>query len=50
LIISWCLHVIDTPEEIKIIVFNNGTFIGLNELIIIGGQFIPISIVGLILE
>jgi len=28
----------DTPDEIRIIVFSNGTFIGLNGLILIGGH------------
>jgi len=50
LLIEWCLHVIEIPDEIKIIVFSNGTFIGSNGLIYMGGQIIPISILGLILE
>jgi hypothetical protein len=31
-------------------VFNNGTFMGLNEWILLGGQFNPISMLGEILE
>lgn len=41
-----CAHVIETPEDNKIIVFNRGMLIGLNGLIPIGGHCIPISIVG----
>src|SRR5437868_10926748 len=43
-------HVTDTPELTKMIVFSRGTFIGLKELILLGGQFNPISIFGEILE
>jgi len=50
LLIEWCLHVIDTPDEINTIVLSNGTFIGSNGLIYLGGQIIPISMLGLILE
>jgi len=47
--ISWCDQVIETPDDNKIIVFRSGMFIGLNELIIIGGQNCPNSILGLTL-
>lgn len=46
---EWCLHVIEIPDESKIIVFSKGTFIGLNASILWGGQFWPISMHGLIL-
>lgn len=47
---SLCAQVTETPDLTRIIVFNNGTFMGLKELIILGGQFTPISILGEILE
>jgi len=50
LIISLWVQVTDTPDLTKIIVFNKGTFIGLKELMYLGGQFNPISILGEILE
>lgn len=37
---------IDTPDDSRIIVFNIGILIGLNDLIPIGGHIIPISIDG----
>lgn len=45
----WWDHVIEAPEEIRTNVFNNGTFNGLNGLIIFGGHSCPSSIVGEIL-
>lgn len=48
--ILWCAHVTVTPDDNRIIVFNNGISIGLNVLIDFGGQFIPISIDGESLE
>jgi len=47
---SLWVQVTDTPELTKIIVFNNGTFIGLKDLMQLGGQFNPISMFGEILE
>jgi hypothetical protein len=47
--IAWWAHVTDTPDDSRMIVFNSGTFIGLNEMIALGGQFCPISMFGLIL-
>jgi len=47
---SLWVQVTDTPELTKIIVFNRGTFIGLNALIWWGGQFSPISMLGEMLE
>jgi hypothetical protein len=47
--ISWCDQVMDTPDESRMIVFKRGMFIGLKELIIIGGQNCPNSILGLTL-
>lgn len=44
---EWCAHVIEAPEEIKIMVFNRGTLIGLNLLIETGGQDCPSSTLGL---
>lgn len=44
---EWCAHVTDAPEEIKIIVFNKGTFKGLNLVIEIGGHTWPNSTLGL---
>jgi hypothetical protein len=38
--------VTETPDEIRMIVFNKGTWIGQNILIPEGGQINPISIVG----
>lgn len=46
--IELCDHVIDTPDEIKIIVFNSGTLIGLNDFIRRGGHICPMSMFGLI--
>lgn len=43
-------QVTDTPDLTRMIVFNNGTFIGLKDLIWFGGQFNPISMLGEILE
>lgn len=45
----WCDHVIEAPEEMRIKVFNSGTFNGLNGLIAFGGHSCPSSIVGEIL-
>jgi hypothetical protein len=42
----WCAHVTVTPEANRIAVFNNGTCIGLNGWIPVGGQVDPSSIVG----
>jgi len=39
--------VIDSPEVNKIVVFNNGTAKGLKAKILVGGQTMPISKVGL---
>ena len=36
--ISWCDHVMDTPEDRSKIVFSNGILIGLNESIERGGH------------
>jgi hypothetical protein len=47
--IAWCDQVTDAPEANKITVLRSGTCIGLKELIELGGQFCPISILGLIL-
>lgn len=44
--IALCAHVIEMPEDSKIIVFNMGIFVGLNVLIPLGGHIIPISIAG----
>lgn len=44
---EWWAHVIEAPEEIKIIVLRRGTFIGLNLMIEIGGHACPISMLGL---
>jgi len=41
-IIEWCAQVTEIPEDNKIIVFNNGTFIASNGKIPIGGQQLPI--------
>lgn len=49
-IISLWAHVTETPDLTKMIVFSKGTFMGLNVLILLGGQFRPISILGEILE
>lgn len=42
----WWAHVTVIPDVNKIIVFSKGIWKGLNVLIPIGGQFIPISIDG----
>lgn len=47
--ISWWDHVMETPDDNKMIVFKRGIFIGLKELIIIGGQNCPNSMLGLTL-
>jgi hypothetical protein len=47
--ISWCDHVMVTPEESNKIVFSNGILIGLNELILVGGHICPSSMFGEIL-
>jgi len=39
----WCLHVTDTPEARRTILFSNGTPIGLNAAIPMGGQDEPTS-------
>lgn len=46
LIKEWWHHVIEIPEEIKIIVFISGISYGLNGIIPKGGQHWPISIEG----
>lgn len=46
LISELCLHVMEIPDDNKIIVFSNGIPIGLNVKIPLGGHCIPISIVG----
>jgi hypothetical protein len=46
--ISWCDHVMDTPDDNRMIVFKSGIFIGLNASIELGGHIWPISILGLI--
>lgn len=48
--ILWWAHVIETPDLIKIRVFNKGTFTGLNGLVFSGGHICPISKFGLMLE
>jgi hypothetical protein len=45
-IIELCLHVIEIPDDSKIIVLSNGILIGLNVMILFGGHCAPISIVG----
>lgn len=45
-IIAWCAQVTVIPDDKRIIVFNKGTWKGLNGLIPVGGQFKPISAVG----
>lgn len=45
-IIEWWHHVIEIPEEIRIIVFIRGISYGLNGIIPSGGQCCPISIDG----
>lgn len=47
---EWCLHVIEIPEDRRMIVLSSGTFIGLKASILSGGQLCPISIHGLTLE
>jgi len=47
--ISWWVHVTDTPEDKRRIVFSNGILIGLNDVIERGGQLCPSSGVGEIL-
>jgi hypothetical protein len=42
----WWAHVIEIPDDNKIIVFNRGIWKGLKGVIPLGGQFIPISIAG----
>lgn len=46
---EWCLHVTDTPEDNKRIVFKSGILIGLKGRIPTGGQDCPNSTVGEIL-
>jgi len=46
---AWWDQVTDTPDERRMMVFSRGTFIGLNDVIELGGQFCPISMFGLIL-
>jgi hypothetical protein len=46
---EWCAHVIEIPDESKIIVFISGIFKGLNSFKPTGGQTIPNSGVGEIL-
>jgi hypothetical protein len=46
----WCAHVTVTPDASRIAVFSNGTCIGLNGWIPVGGQVDPSSIVGDSLE
>jgi len=48
--IEWWVHVTVTPDLTSKMVFNSGTLIGLNVLIILGGHIWPISKFGLILE
>ena len=43
---AWCAHVTLTPEDKSTIVFNKGTWNGLNGIIPTGGQTLPISKVG----
>ena len=47
---SLWVQVTEMPELTRMIVLRRGTFIGLNGLISWGGQFIPISMLGEILE
>ena len=42
-IIEWWAHVTVTPEANRIVVFNKGISKGLNDIISVGGQEIPIS-------
>jgi len=49
LIISWWDQVTVTPEERRRMVFSKGILIGLKEVITVGGQFCPSSMVGEIL-
>jgi len=44
------VQVTDTPELTKIIVLRSGTFMGLKDLMWLGGQLRPISMFGEILE
>ena len=44
--IAWWAHVTDTPDLIKIIVFNKGIWKGLKGIISVGGHIAPISILG----
>ena len=46
---SWCAHVIEIPDEIRIRVFRRGTFIGLKGTMVWGGHICPSSTVGEIL-
>lgn len=46
---SWCAHVIEIPDEMRINVFSSGTFMGLNGIIVCGGHICPSSTVGEIL-
>merc|ERR1719158_2814711 len=43
---AWCAHVTLIPDEIRTIVFNRGTWKGLNTLIPNGGHSLPISTFG----
>jgi len=47
--ISWWLHVIETPEDKRRIVFNKGILMGLKEVTDRGGHIWPNSMVGEIL-
>lgn len=44
---EWCAQVIEAPDEIRIIVFNKGTLIGLKLTTDTGGHVCPSSILGL---
>lgn len=46
---SWCAHVIEIPDEMRIRVFKRGTFMGLNGTMDWGGHICPSSTVGEIL-
>lgn len=49
-IISLWVQVMEIPDLTKMMVFNNGTFIGLNKEMFLGGHSIPISMFGEMLE
>lgn len=42
----WCAHVIEIPEDNRIVVLSNGICKGLKGVIPLGGHIIPSSILG----